>query len=254
MTIIRSSNNQIYKRCSKLEQRKYRDTFNAYLVEGEKFVLDALSTGQQIEHIILREDYGKAHLFEREETVFMDSKLFSKLIQTKSSQGVLAIVKKREADRDSFFEKEGGNYIVLDRLQDPGNIGTIIRTADAAGYSGVITIRGTGDLYSPKIVRAAAGSVFRMPAIEMETPQEAAAFLKKAGKKIVSTCFDTELYYYDTDLKRNIGLVIGNEGNGISQELIELSDLKIKIPMDGSIDSLNASVAAGILMYESVRK
>lgn len=254
MKLIRSSDNQIYKQCSKLERKKYRDLFGMYLIEGEKFVLDALACGQPVELIILRKDYEKPYLFGGAEVVFMEGKLFSGLTQTKNSQGVLAVVKKPEISRESFFSKDDGNYIVLDRLQDPGNIGTIIRTADAAGYRGVITIRGTGDLYSPKIVRAAAGSLFRMPAIEMETPGEAAAFLKEAGKRIISTCFDTELFYYDVDLRKNIGLVIGNEGNGISQELIALSDLKIKIPMSGTIDSLNASVAAGILMYESVRK
>lgn len=254
MKLIRSSDNQTYKRCSKLERKKYRDLLGMYLIEGEKFVLDALACGQPVETVILREDYEKPHLFDGAEVVLMEDKLFSGITRTQNSQGVLAVVKKGEISREDFFSEEDGNYIVLDRLQDPGNIGTIIRTADAAGYSGVITIRGTGDLYSPKTVRAAAGSLFRMPAIEMETPAEAANFLRKAGKQIISTCFDTELFYYDVDLRKNIGLVIGNEGNGVSQELIALSDLRIKIPMSGTIDSLNASVAAGILMYESVRK
>ena len=147
-----------------------------------------------------------------------------------------------------------GNVVILDRLQDPGNIGTIIRTAEAAGYKGVVVLKGTADVYSPKVIRAAAGSVFRMPVLFLESPAQAIELLKKYDKKIVSTCFDTENNYYDIELKKNIGLVIGNEGNGICRELVEDSDIRIKIPMTGTVESLNAAVAAGIIMFEAIRK
>ena len=150
-------------------------------------------------------------------------------------------------------EGGGGNFVVLDRLQDPGNIGTILRTADAAGYSLAIVLKGTADVFSSKVVRAATGSLFRMPVVFMDSVDELMEFTRAAGKKLVATCFDTDRYYYDENLKENIALIIGNEGSGISRELIECSDLKIKIPMHGNIESLNASVAAGILMYEAVR-
>ena len=114
-------------------------------------------------------------------------------------------------------------------------------------------MKGTADVFSPKAVRAATGSLFRMPVVFMDSAHELAEFTRAAGKKLVATCFDTDRYYYDEDLKKNIALIIGNEGNGISGELIEGSDVKIKIPMYGNIESLNASVAAGILMYEAVR-
>ena len=114
-------------------------------------------------------------------------------------------------------------------------------------------MKGTADVFSPKTVRAAAGSLFRMPVVFMDSNSELVEFSGAAGKKLVATCFDTERYYFDEDLTKDIALIIGNEGNGISQELMESSDLKIKIPMQGNIESLNASVAAGILMYEAVR-
>lgn len=256
MNIIASKENQIYKLCGKLASKKYRDAYGQYLVEGEKVIRDALEAGQKVCHVIMAEDCRSAYRFSCP-TVYMEKRLFQKIAQTAASQGILAVVEKGTMDRESFSRAIGtksGNVVLLDRLQDPGNIGTIIRTADAAGYSGVMTIKGTADLYSPKIVRAAAGSLFRMPFFSADSPREAVSILEAAGKKILATGFDTELYYYDVDMKRDIGLIIGNEGNGISPELMRLAHGIIKIPMTGSIDSLNASVAAGILMYEALRK
>ncbi|MCQ4637186.1 RNA methyltransferase [Anaerovorax odorimutans] len=255
MKKITSKDNQIFRLCGRLTLRKYRDQEGLYLVEGEKLVREALATGQNVKTIIISEECGIPPAFSAD-TVFMEGRLFSKLAQTKTTQGILAIVEKRELTEEDFLKKtdrKSGNVVLLDRLQDPGNIGTIIRTADAAGYSGVMTIKGTADLYSSKIVRAAAGSLFRMPVFAADSPEQAVSVLERAGKTILATGFDTDLYYYDIDMKRNIGLIIGNEGNGISTELMAMAHRIIKIPMDGDIDSLNASVAAGILMYESMR-
>ena len=216
---------------------------------------EAFGTGQKV-HAVIQSDERSTRDFPCQ-TFSMDERLFSKLAQTKTSQGILAVVEKQELNREAFLEQmrsKSGNIVLLDRLQDPGNIGTIIRTADAAGYSGVMTIKGTGDIFAPKIVRATAGSLFRMPVFSAESPEEAAALLEQAGKTILATGFDTELNYYDVNMKENIGLIIGNEGNGISEELMQRAHKIIKIPMDGTIESLNAAVAAGILMYESVRK
>ena len=235
--------------------RKHRDQEGLYLIEGEKLVREAIESGQRIKVIAVAESSGLRPDFS-EEIVFMEDKLFTKLAQTKTTQGILAVVETRELTEEEFLKKtarKSGNVVLLDRLQDPGNIGTIIRTADAAGYSGVMTIKGTADLYSLKIVRAAAGSLFRMPVFSADSPSQAVSVLEAAGKTIFATGFDTDLYYYDVDMKRNIGLIIGNEGNGISPELMAMAHRIIKIPMDGDIDSLNASVAAGILMYESMR-
>ena len=256
MKQITSRDNQIYKLCGRLAARKYRDQCGLYLVEGEKLVREAFKSGQTVRTVILSEECGVDCDFFCE-TVRMEGGLFTKIAQTATSQGILAVVEKPKLRQGAFLEKikeKSGNVILLDRLQDPGNIGTLIRTADAAGYSGVVTIKGTADLFSPKVVRAAAGSLFRMPVFSAESPKDAVALLEVAGKTVVATGFDTDCCYYDVDLKRNIGLIIGNEGSGISCELMDLAHETVKIPMDGTIDSLNAAVAAGILMYESMRK
>lgn len=241
----------------RLASRKYRDSYGQFLVEGEKVIRDAINAGQKLITVLAEDGYP----IDEDEfpcaCATVENKLFSQLAQTATTQGIIAIAEKQNLSKGEFCGRIGeksGNVILLDRLQDPGNIGTIIRTADAAGYSGVMTIKGTADLYSPKIVRATAGSLFRMPVYAADSPQEAVEILESAGKTILATGFDTELYYYDVDMKKNTGLIIGNEGNGISDELMEQAHMIVKIPMDGEIDSLNAAVAAGILMYETVRK
>ena len=249
-----SKDNRIFKLCEQLALRKYRDRFSEYIIEGENLVAEALKTGAEIEALICRRGYTKIPRELLSKTFVLEEKLFDRLAQTETSQGILAIVKKTEISKDMFAGERGSNFVVLDRLQDPGNIGTILRTADAAGYRLAIVMKGTADVFSPKTVRAAAGSLFRMPVVFMDSNSELVEFSGAAGKKLVATCFDTERYYFDEDLTKDIALIIGNEGNGISQELMESSDLKIKIPMQGNIESLNAAVAAGILMYEAARQ
>lgn len=218
---------------------------------------EAQAEGQSVDTVILTKGYAEKTDGSLSAAVILEERLFEQLAQTETSQGLIAIVSKNEVSQTEFYKHVAaskGNVVVLDRLQDPGNIGTIIRTADAAGYCGIVTIAGTGDIFSPKIVRAAAGSLFRVPILTGQNTQETAEGLKAAGKTLISTCFDTDTYYYDVQMKQDTAIVIGNEGKGISDEFLAQSDLKVKIPMEGNIDSLNASVAAGILMYESMRK
>lgn len=253
MREISSKDNKIFRLCEQLTHKKYRDKLGLYLIEGENLLEEAVKNGAAIKTVLMCRDY-RGSLFGTEDKSFcLSDKLFEQLSQTETTQGIMAVVEKPEFSPDRFLDRGGGNFIVLDRLQDPGNIGTILRTADAAGYELAIVMKGTADVFSPKAVRAATGSLFRMPVVFMDSVDELMEFTRAAGKKLVATCFDTERYYYDENLRENIALIIGNEGSGISRELIECSDLKIKIPMHGNIESLNASVAAGILMYEAVR-
>ena len=254
MRTISSGENRIFRVCEQLTHKKYRDKLGMYLIEGENLLEEAVKNGAEIKTVLARQDYGGSFYGSDDKVFYLSDRLFDRLSQTETSQGVIAAVKKPEFSQEEFTDKNDcSNYVVLDRLQDPGNIGTIIRTADAAGYGLIIAMKGTADVFSPKAVRAATGSLFRMPVVFMDSVDELMEFTRAAGKKLVATCFDTDRYYYDENLKGNIALIIGNEGSGISRELIECSDMKIKIPMHGSIESLNASVAAGILMYEAVR-
>ncbi len=268
MKLITSGENQIYKTAAQLKQKKYRDEQGKYLIEGPNLIREALQNGGDIEMIIRssefpEEDFVSENLdpaLTAAEVAVMSPGLFRKLSETETPQGILAVVKKRVYTEKKFFSENPSvtynksNIIVLDRLQDPGNIGTILRTADAAGYMGAILLKGTADIYSPKIVRAAAGSLFRLPVLLADTPGQVVRLLKGHGKNIVCTALSSSRYYYGVELAENAAVIIGNEGNGVCDEFLEQSDIVIKIPMEGTIESLNAAVSAGILMYESVRQ
>ena len=253
-----------------MKQKKYRDAGMKYLIEGPNLIREALENGGEIEMILQSEDF-------REEAAGSESAgltlfgaarddipmaavtptLFRRLSDTETPQGIMAVVKKQIWGQEEFFssgQSGASNVIVLDRLQDPGNIGTILRTADAAGYLGAVIMKGTADIYSPKIVRAAAGSLFRLPVLAAETPGSVIGLLKQHGKSVICTAPAGDRFYYDVDLKENAAVIIGNEGNGACDEFLKHSDFLVRIPMEGKIESLNAAVSAGILMYESVRR
>ena len=262
MKTIKSKDNTTYKAAVKLLKKKYRDETGLYLLEGVKPLEDALDMGIKVKTIFLCEGILKAEAFPEEICMALDKKLFENLSDTGTSQGVIAVAEQQIYSKEDFSEKVNGsceqdikgNIVIMDRLQDPGNIGTIIRTAEAAGYRGVMMIAGSGDVYSPKVVRAAAGSLFRMPIIKAADADDAASVVKALGLKLTVTCLENAEDCFDADLTENIALVIGNEGRGVSERLMELSDIRVKIPMAGSIESLNAAVAAGILMYQSQKK
>lgn len=254
MKIITSKDNQIYKNAVRLTKKKYRDESGMYLLEGIKPLNDALDMGISVRNIFVCDGTGNTADYPEAITAVLDRKLFEKLSDTETSQGVIAVAEKLCCDAQTFANKagfEGSNIVVLDRLQDPGNIGTIVRTAEAAGYKGIMVVAGSGDIYSPKVVRAAAGSLFRMPVFFSETSEKAVMILRQMKKRIVTAALDADRFYYQTDLTENIALVIGNEGQGADEVFMKSSDIKIRIPMEGSIESLNAAVAAGILMYQS---
>ena len=204
----------------------------------------------------------------------LSSELFQKLSQTEHGRKVIGVVEKPNWDnRDSKKrEKEEihigqKNILVLDRLQDPGNMGTILRTADASGFSEVIAIKGTVDAYSPKVVRSAAGSIIRIPITYVDGPDEMMERIasiwqseksgkSESGKKgtIIATQMMGEVNLWDAELSGPVAVIIGNEGSGVSDELNSMADQHISIPMNGTIESLNAGVAAAILMYEVLRQ
>lgn len=256
MITIISQDNKIYRTCIQLGQKKYRDRLGLYIAEGEKIVREALKAGV-VTTVVMREDYKGEIDLEGTAFVFMSGSLFSKIAQTETSQGILAIIEEPKMDRDTFLKAisaRDSKVLVLDRLQDPGNIGTIIRTADAAGYAGMIVMKGSGDIFSPKVIRAAAGSLLRMPVYKAENEDEVLSLLIEANKVIVGTTPDNGEDYDKVDWSGGIALLIGNEGNGLSDIFKAATHRNVKIPMNNKVDSLNAAVAAGILIYESIKE
>lgn len=254
MKKITSDENKNLKYLKQLQLKKYRDRERVYLIEGENAVREAMING--VSPVLVAVDEDKQELYSEmfggfiDDALLLPSRLFSKVCATSTSQGIVAAVPKNAAPE----KLPAGPVVVLDRLQDPGNIGTIIRTCDAAGISAVIAVKGCADIYSPKTVRSAAGSVFRVPVYDGLDTGVVIELLKAAGRKIIGTSFNTSHMYYDVDMTGDTAIVIGNEGNGMSGEFMDACDVSVKIPMKGTIESLNASVAAGILIYETIRQ
>ena len=259
MREITSKDNKIFRHALSLKTKKYRDRNGEYLIEGPNLLKEALKEEIDVEAVFVRPEMTdeEAGIIEEgpeldRKTFILSNRLFDELKDTETSQGIVTVVRKRQ---DPYPKgKPGGNYVVLDRLQDPGNIGTILRTADAAGYEMAVFMKGTADPYSPKVVRSATGSLFRLPMVFVKDAEELAELVHSAGKRLIATAMDAEKAYYDCDLEKDAAIIIGNEGNGISPELMMRADEKIMIPMAGNTESLNAAVAAGILMYERIRR
>ena len=260
MKVITSRDNSIYKSAQRLLRKKYRDEQGMYLMEGVKPLRDAIDTGIGIEKVFICEGTGAEKELAgwtdaEDRQVFLSRSLFDKLSETETSQGIIAVARKNQPDEEAFAKaSEGKGLIVLDRLQDPGNLGTIIRTAEAAGYGGLILVKGSADSYAPKVVRAAAGSLFRMPILQVQSAEETIKLLRKLGRRIVVTYLEGGLNCFDAELRPADAIVIGNEGQGVSQDFADAADVRVIIPMEGQIESLNAAVAAGILMYISTNK
>lgn len=263
---ITSKDNKTIKYCKNLQQKKLRDKTGQFLIEGVKPLEEAINLGFSMDYIFVREDMWE-HLNEKGNSVFMkllekertykvSRHIFQSISQTENSQGLLAIIKKIDYSKEQIISKISpkANILILDKVQDPGNLGTLIRTSEGAGYEAIISIKGTGDIFAPKTVRATGGSIFRMPFLFLENYEELMEFLKDLNKKAVVTAPLGEEYYYDADLKENIGLIVGNEGNGVDEKLIEKADLRVKIPMKGNLESLNVAVAGALVMYEALRK
>lgn len=262
MQTITSNQNPIIKEVKSLKIRKNREEKELYFIEGIRFVQEALDNSVDIEKILisdrLYENKGGEEIRERIRSgnfdiYHMTDKLFQEVSDTESPQGILAVVRSRRLQLEEVIKK-GSFFLVLDSLQDPGNMGTVIRTADASAVDGIIISRGCVDLYNPKVLRATMGSVFHVPVCYCDNLIEAIDILKNKGIRVLAAHLKGESYYFNTDMRENICVIIGNEANGISEEVAQKADMLVKIPMPGKSESLNASVAASLLMYEVVRQ
>lgn len=255
MIIIESKENTFFKNIKKLKERKHRLKEGKYIIEGFRLVQEAFKAGCDVECIILNDDVSKKvdeylnGYIDKVKTYSMTEILFSQLTSTENPQGVIAIVKMK----DNREKLEGDFYLLCDKVQDPGNLGTIIRTAHAAGVTGIILTKGTVDIFNDKVIRSTMGSIFYTPII-LDNDLSYLKRLKDDGFSLVSTSLEESKDFFEVDLSNKIILTVGNEGNGVSEEIFNLSDKKVKIPMPGGAESLNVAVATSIILFEKVRQ
>jgi RNA methyltransferase, TrmH family len=247
----------LIRETKKLKEKRFRVERNQFLVEGFRFVEEALKSTFQVPYIFLSEEaLERWQGFRLNEMLQSASKLYivkeailKLLSSTETPQGVIAVVNQNNMH---LVIKEGF-YVLVDKIQDPGNMGTIIRSAHAAGAAGVITTKGTVDIYNEKTLRSTMGSIFNIPIIE-DKDLSIIDSLKSSGFKLIVSSLEDSKNFYEVDLTDNIIIAVGNEGSGISEEIYKLGDLKVKIPMPGNAESLNAGAAASIMMFETVRQ
>lgn len=243
MTIITSKANSVVKNAKKLHQKKYRKS--AYLIEGWHLFEEAVQAGVTIEKIFALESY-REQLVAFPQTVWVSEDILLDLADSQTPQGIVAVVQKEEVGRVDFSQ---GKFLFLEDVQDPGNVGTIIRTADAAGFTGVIVSDKSADIYSLKTLRSMQGSHFHLPIYRMSS-QALLEEAKKAGIPVLATTLSKySIDYRELPSIENFVLVMGNEGQGISPLMTESADQLVHISMKGQAESLNVAVAAGILIF-----
>ncbi|MBC5997459.1 RNA methyltransferase [Romboutsia ilealis] len=256
--MISSKDNEKIKYTKSLLKTKGRTKEGKFIIEGYRILTLAIECKANLDYVFINEEFEnkKEHLdflkILKEKNVKIyktTNKIFKELVDTENTQGILAVVGFKNRYIDNNINDSHKFVLILDRIQDPGNMGTIIRTADAAGVDAIINLKGCVDIYNPKVIRSTMGSIFDMNIIQ-SNQEDTLRVLKEKGFEIVSSYLNTDNYYNTVSYKDKVALVIGNEANGVNDELIEESDTLVKIPIYGNAESLNAAISSAILMYE----
>ncbi|MBB6452053.1 TrmH family RNA methyltransferase [Salirhabdus euzebyi] len=243
--MIESQQNGKVKHWSKLKRRKDRMKSNTFLIEGEHLIEEALKSNWIVKELIVLENYNTDWLQqEKVVTTVVSDKIFATLANTENPQGIMAEIEMREEKIQPHFQK----VIMLDAIQDPGNAGTIVRTADALGFDAVLFGKGTVDLYNEKVIRATQGSLFHIPVITGDL-EDWVYTLKKDGFIVWATALENAQRLEENKPPEKVAVLFGNEGSGVQQELLQLADHRVYIPIKGQAESLNVSIASGIIMY-----
>lgn len=253
---ITSPQNQIIKKIKELQKKKsVRKSEGLFVIEGIRGVKE-IPAGVKIKYLITTPEVEEKELgtIQPEEWLEVSKEIYKTISDTQSPQGAMAVAYMPTYELNNL-KIEKGHYIVLENLQDPGNLGTIIRTAHAFDFKGVFITKGSVDLYSPKVVRSTMSSLFHMPIIIDEEIETYMNFLKQKDVTLYTTALKSEAQpIYEVTFEEKAAIIIGNEGNGVSEAVLEKTEHTMIIPMPGGAESLNASVAASICMYEVTKK
>ena len=251
--ITSTSNGKIKNLIKCIKSAKERKKEDIFVVEGIRMFLE-IPDEQHVETFVTERFFEKYEQYLMDKKVeFVSENVMHALSDTKTPQGVVSIVKRFHYAKETVCSGEQPLIMALENLQDPGNLGTIIRTAEGAGVTGILMSQDTVDVYNPKVVRSTMGSVFRVPFCYVENLVEMIEQLKKQGFMTYSAHLQGKSFY-DYDYQKPTVFCIGNEGNGLSEELTNITEEKIIIPMMGKVESLNAATASTVLMYEAMRQ
>lgn len=259
--MITSTSNAKIKRIVQLrKKKKARDAEGVFLIEGIRMF-------REIPEKLLQEIYISESCEEKEgkeirrrasacgiRPELVSDGVFSHLSDTQTPQGILCVVRQLSYSLEEVADAPCPHMLVLDRLQDPGNVGTILRTAEGAGVTGILLDGECADIYNPKTIRSTMGSIFRMPFYYIQDLEEGIRYLKKRGICTYAAHLEGKRAYDEEDYRKPCAFLIGNEGNGLRPEIADLADTYIRIPMAGEVESLNAAIASAVLMFEAGRQ
>lgn len=252
--MITTLQNKQMKEIVKLKKNaRYRRKELLFLVEGIRMYEEVPE--DMLVSTYVTENFYESHpeVFGEQAVELVSEAVMKEISDTETPQGVLALVKMCSWNMEDMLKEDKPLVLVLENVQDPGNLGTILRTSEGAGVSGIIMSKDTVDIYNPKVIRSTMGSIFRIPFIYVEDIREVVSCLGKHGVTTYAACLGGATYTKE-DYSKGTAFFIGNEGNGLSRELQEMADQKIVIPMSGKLESLNAAMAAGLLVYEARRQ
>ena len=259
---ISSKENLVIKHLRSLSDPKHRKKDRVFLIEGIKMVEEALRDGLGVMTVIaspsLVQHHGKGVLKLAEaravDVLWISERLMDSIAESKTPQPVMATVTMKEFSENALLAHEAGLIVIAHQLQDPGNLGTMIRTAEAVGASGIAITPHTVDPYSAKAIRASMGSILRLPLVRIG---DIAAFMKacrQKGFQTAATVLTGDVTHFDLDLRKPTVVILGQEGAGLPQDIMADVDLRVRIPMAGMIDSLNVATSAAVILYEAMRQ
>ena len=242
---IESIHNDIIKLVVSLKEKKNRDEKSLFVVEGFKQVSE-IPKDWKIKFILATEKYKD---FNTDKLYITTEKIFKKISDTKTPQEILAVVEKKKIDTETVLSNKG-IFVVIDTLQDPGNMGTIIRTAESFGCKGIFISKNSADVYGDKVVRSTMGAIFNIPIVQECDIVSLISLMKQRQIKTYAFSLDTNNMLSTFKFENNVALIIGNESKGINKNILAIVDDKIKIDMRGKSQSLNAAVACSVAIYE----
>jgi len=255
--IICSEQNLWIKKLKALKKRKYREDYQQFVIEGSRFCKEAVIHNSDIEAILVKEsNMDQSNIYDVLEQftgklLIVNDDLLEKNLSTVNPQGIAAIIKMPQWDISQAFN-EGTIFLILDGIQDPGNLGTIIRTSLAAGVSAVFCLKGTVDIYNDKTLRSTMGAVFKLPVFYPQDIEQLLTNLSANEIKLVLTDLKAPIYHFQVNYPEKIAIVLGSEAFGIQQ--ITTGDYLVKIPLQPDSESLNVAVAGSIIIYEIIRQ
>lgn len=248
---IDSLQNKIIKEINSLKNKKDRDKKGLFVLEGERLIGE-IPKECNIKYIAAAESYKLKD--DINISYRINDKLFSRISDTVNPQGILAVCEIMKRDCENINYENDPFFVLLENITDPGNMGTIIRTADAAGADGIFVTKGCVDIYNPKVIRATMGSVFHLPIYRNVNGLNIVEKLNYNNIITIGAHLKGKDTPYNINMKKGCAVIIGNEANGLSDEISMKASNLVKIPMPGKAESMNAGVAAGILIYEAVRQ